>query len=170
MGVGIEDVVAVKVLEYGIVPPVANFKEVDPDLGRLNLSRGGRYPVHYALHLAAGFGSQISMTLLRKIPGGLDRVDNKAGYRRWLSEVSGLDLAETEVVKRVLRIQATAEPGRAAVASRWNAGTGPAVRTAAYGHRRRARPQPARVATPGRAVRVAAQQRLARGTRRRRPA
>src|SRR5207248_7248229 len=69
MGVGIEDVVAIKALETGIVPPVANFRDVDPDLGRLNLSRGGSYPVEYALRLAAGFGSQISMTLLRRTPG-----------------------------------------------------------------------------------------------------
>ena len=34
MGVGIEDVVAVKALETGIVPPVANFKEVDPGARR----------------------------------------------------------------------------------------------------------------------------------------
>jgi 3-oxoacyl-(acyl-carrier-protein) synthase len=34
MGTGIEDVVAVKALETGCVPPVANFKEVDPELGR----------------------------------------------------------------------------------------------------------------------------------------
>ena len=60
MGVGIEDVIATKILEYGIVPPVPNYKEVDPDLGRLNLSRGGRYAVNYALHLAAG--------LARKLP------------------------------------------------------------------------------------------------------
>ena len=59
MGAGVEDVVAVKALEYGIVPPVPNFKEPDPELGALNLSRGGRYPVQYALRLAAGFGSQI---------------------------------------------------------------------------------------------------------------
>ena len=78
MGAGVEDVIAVKILEYGIVPPVPNYKEVDPDLGVLNLSRGGRYPVQYALHLAAGFGSQIAMTLIRRIPGGHDRVDNKA--------------------------------------------------------------------------------------------
>ena len=60
---------------------------------RSNLSRGGRYPVQYALHLAAGFGSQISMTLLRRIPGGHDRVDNKGMYQRWLSDVSGSDMA-----------------------------------------------------------------------------
>ena len=36
------------------MPPVPNFQEVDPDLGVLNLSRGGSYPIAYALHLAAG--------------------------------------------------------------------------------------------------------------------
>ena len=49
MGAGIEEVVAVKALETGIVPPVANFRELDPELGLLNLSRGGAYPVGYAL-------------------------------------------------------------------------------------------------------------------------
>ena len=68
MAVGIEDVVAVKILETGIVPPVANFREVDPELGPLNLSRGGPYPVQYALRLGAGFGSQICMTLTRWVP------------------------------------------------------------------------------------------------------
>ncbi len=63
MAVGIEDVVSVKILETGIVPPVPNFKEVDPELGTLNLSKGGLYPVRYALRLGAGFGSQICMTL-----------------------------------------------------------------------------------------------------------
>ena len=43
MGVGIEDVVAVKALETGLVPPVANFKEVDPELGPLHLSPGGSH-------------------------------------------------------------------------------------------------------------------------------
>ena len=41
MGAGIEDVVAVKALETGIVPPVPNYKEPDPELGTLNLSLGG---------------------------------------------------------------------------------------------------------------------------------
>ena len=72
MATGIEDVLAVKALETGIVPPVPNFKEVDPELGTLNLSKGGQYPIEYALRLGAGFGSQISMTLLRwsKTPDG----------------------------------------------------------------------------------------------------
>ena len=54
MGAGIEDVVALKALETAIVPPVPNYEEADPDLGSLNLSTGGQYPVEYALRLAAG--------------------------------------------------------------------------------------------------------------------
>jgi hypothetical protein len=68
MAVGIEDVLAVKILETGIVPPVANFREVDPELGVLNLSRGGSYPVDFALRLGAGFGSQVAMSLFRWNP------------------------------------------------------------------------------------------------------
>ncbi|HEY4692279.1 MAG TPA: beta-ketoacyl synthase N-terminal-like domain-containing protein, partial [Bellilinea sp.] len=64
MGVGIEDVVAVKALQYGIVPPIAHYDgdfDPDPELGDLNLSQGGKYDVKYALRLGAGFGSQIAM-------------------------------------------------------------------------------------------------------------
>ena len=82
MGVGVEDVVAVKALETGIVPPVPNFRELDPDLGLLNLSHGGVYPIAYALRLAAGFGSQISMTLLRWTPvaDGRHRAPEELGF------------------------------------------------------------------------------------------
>ncbi len=128
MGVGIEDVIALKILEYGIVPPVPNHKEIDPDLGPLNLSRGGRYPVQFALHLAAGFGSQIAMTLTRRIPGALDRVDSPLQYQRWLDDVSGYDRAELEVVKRNLRIKADGVPHRTPIASPWRYGTEPVVR------------------------------------------
>ncbi len=133
MGVGVEDVIAVKILEHGIVPPVPNFREVDPELGPLNLSRGGRYPVQYAIHLAAGFGSQISLTFTRRIPGALDRVDNKPLYQRWLADVSGYDTAETEVVKRVLRVVAQGAPVRPPLPNRWQPGTGPTLRTVAGG-------------------------------------
>ncbi len=129
MGVGIEDVIAAKILEYGIVPPIPNYKEVDPDLGTLNFSRGGRYPVQYALHLAAGFGSQIALSLTRRIPGGLDRIDNKPRYQQWLDSISGYDQAETEVEKRVLRIKAEGAPVRQPAPSNWEYGTSPVVRT-----------------------------------------
>ncbi|HET9221190.1 MAG TPA: beta-ketoacyl synthase N-terminal-like domain-containing protein, partial [Roseiflexaceae bacterium] len=133
MGVGIEDVIALKILEHGIVPPVPNFKEVDPELGPLTLSRGGRYPVQYAIHLAAGFGSQIAMTLTRRIPGALDRVDSQPCYRRWLADVSGYDRPETEVVKRVLRIKAAGAPNQHPKPSTWQPGTEPTLRAAAAG-------------------------------------
>jgi acyl transferase domain-containing protein/NAD(P)-dependent dehydrogenase (short-subunit alcohol dehydrogenase family) len=117
MGTGIEDIVAVKALETGCVPPVANFKEVDPELGNLNLSKGGSYPVEYALRLGAGFGSQISMTLLRwmKFKNGVRRSPNQLGYEyriadhaawnAWLSGITGYPTADLEVVKRTLRVR-----------------------------------------------------------------
>ena len=117
MGTGIEDVVAVKALETGYVPPVANFKEVDPELGQLNLSKGGIYPVEYALHLGAGFGSQISMTLLRWVkskdgvrprPDSLGysyRVIDTNAWNGWLSRISGRAAADLEVVHRTLRVK-----------------------------------------------------------------
>ncbi len=103
MGAGIEDVVAIKALETGIVPPVPNFQETDPELGELNLSRGGAYPVRYALRLAAGFGSQIACRCCagRRCPTARHRQPDSSGYRlpdrrravwrRWLRRVSGQD-------------------------------------------------------------------------------
>ncbi len=126
MGTGIEDVVAVKALETGCVPPVANFKEVDPELGQLNLSKGGSYPVEYAIHLGAGFGSQISMMLLHwmKTKDGIRRSPNALGYAyriadetawsAWLTGIAGHPAANLEVVQRTLRVRDQASTGRAA--------------------------------------------------------
>ena len=128
MGVGIEDVVAVRSLETGLVPPVANFKEVDPELGALNLSRGGGYPVRYALRLAAGFGSQIGMALLRWVPppdgrrrspeelGFSNRIADAAAFKAWLGRLSGYDAPELEVDRRTLRVRDQGPAARAAVA------------------------------------------------------
>ncbi|HEX9043352.1 MAG TPA: beta-ketoacyl synthase N-terminal-like domain-containing protein, partial [Trebonia sp.] len=124
MGAGIEEVVAVKALETGIVPPVPNYREPDPELGQLNLSRGGAYPVRYALRLAAGFGSQISMTLLhwiepndgvRRPPSDLGfayRIADEPAWRSWLAAVTGRTDARLEVVQRTLRVtdDSTQEP------------------------------------------------------------
>ena len=117
MAAGVEDVLAVKALETGVVPPVANFKEIDPELGALNLSKGGAYPVEYALRLGAGFGSQISMTLLRWVTtkDGARRTPNALGYNyrvadantwsAWLSRIAGHPAADLEVVHRTLRVR-----------------------------------------------------------------
>ena len=117
MATGIEDVVAVKALETGCVPPVANFKEIDPELGPLNLSKGGMYPIEYVLRLGAGFGSQISMALLRwtgtqnglrpgpHALGYTNRVVDAAAWNTWLTRMAGHSSAELEVVSRTLRIR-----------------------------------------------------------------
>jgi acyl transferase domain-containing protein/NAD(P)-dependent dehydrogenase (short-subunit alcohol dehydrogenase family) len=134
MGVGIEDAVAITALETGIVPPVPNFREPDPELGPLHLSRGGAYPIRYALRLGAGFGSQISLTLLRQAApvggqrpepdarGFQSRLADEAGFARWLGQVSGDAEAELEVVDRTLRVvdrgpMTTARAARAAAAA-----------------------------------------------------
>ena len=116
MATGIEDVVAVKTLETGCVPPVANFKEIDPELGPLNLSKGGMYPVEYALRLGAGFGSQISMLLLhwvatkdrvRRSPNALGyayRIVDPEAWKAWLGQIAGTPAAALEVVQRTLRV------------------------------------------------------------------
>ena len=126
MATGIEDVVAVKALETGVVPAVANFKEVDPELGTLNLSKGGGYPIEYAIRLGAGFGSQISMTLLHWIAtrDGVRRRPNNLGYayrivddtcwKNWLSQVAGYPTADLEVVHRTLRVSDQRSGGRSA--------------------------------------------------------
>ena len=117
MGAGVEDVLAVKSLETGVVPPVANFKEVDPELGPLNLSKGGIYPVEYALRLGAGFGSQISMTLLHWVPtnnrvrpkssdlGYAYRIVNATAWNTWLSHLTSNPSPDLEVVHRTLRVR-----------------------------------------------------------------
>ncbi|MBT8493373.1 MAG: beta-ketoacyl synthase, partial [Deltaproteobacteria bacterium] len=116
MGAGIEDAVAVKILETGLVPPVANIKEIDPDLGELNLSKGGVYPVHYALRLGAGFGSQISLSLSRWVPsadgrrpttdqlGYEYRLTDRDAFETWLKRSAGHDSPVLEVESRTLRV------------------------------------------------------------------
>eukprot|EP00966_Prymnesium_polylepis_P072728 1688669-Prymnesium_polylepis.1 len=66
MGVCFEDVLAVAALSTGRAPPVVNHKVADPVLGPLRLSRGEPHDCKYALHFAAGFGSQVTYVLYRK--------------------------------------------------------------------------------------------------------
>jgi NAD(P)-dependent dehydrogenase (short-subunit alcohol dehydrogenase family) len=156
MGVGIEDILAVKALEHQTVPAVANIHhdfEPDRELGDLNLSRGGTYPVQYALRLGAGFGSQIAMTLMRRIPGELNRIDDQDSYDRWLAAVSGHDGARLEIQNRTLRIVDEGPPTRAPAPSTWTPGHGPTTWAIAPGGATVAAPRlapavPAPVPTP----------------------
>ena len=149
MGVGMEDVIAVKILEYGIVPPVPNFKEADPDLGALNLSRGGRYPVQYALHLAAGFGSQIAMTLTAPHSGR----PGPHGHQAALSALAGRHRRLRHGRARSRQTRAAC-PGAGPAAppargQRWRYGTGPTLPHRVAGQRPgQGRPNPGRRLAP----------------------
>jgi acyl transferase domain-containing protein len=163
MGTGIEDVLAVKALETGVVPPVPNYKEVDPELGTLNLAKGGTYPIHYALRLAAGFGSQVSITLQRWIPSadgrrptpqqlGFTYRTDQVVWNRWLSEVTGYDNPELEVIKQTLRVKEQGPPKRAPKPARPMDDIGAAVPAATVGAPAPAAPRPVAAAAAPRAV------------------
>ena len=98
MGVGIEDASMFHGMKTGRIPPIANHKETDPELGNLNLSKGGDYAnIQYGLRFAAGFGSQMALSLVRKWPVVGERIDGQR-FLAWNRE-----LANTEdVVMRVL--------------------------------------------------------------------
>ena len=106
MGAGLEDVIAVRCLNTGIVPPIANFQEADPELEGITLSKGGHYDFKYALRLAAGFGSQLGMTLLEKMwQEGTPRICDTAAHDAWLKQISGQQTPVLEVVQNTLRIK-----------------------------------------------------------------
>jgi acyl transferase domain-containing protein len=165
MGAGIEDVVAIKALETGVVPPVPNYREPDPELGPLNLSKGGVHPIRYALRLGAGFGSQISLSLLRWVPaqdgrrpapdalGYASRLADRTGFAAWLARMSGVADPELEVVKRTLRVRDARKAGSAdAAAPRPEEAAAPALASRPAGPpREEARPrapEPSRPAAP----------------------
>lgn len=69
MGVGIEDVIAVKALAENICPPIANFRKSDPLLGLNDNQIPQQTTQHnrrYVLRFAAGFGSQFAYILYRQ--------------------------------------------------------------------------------------------------------
>ena len=106
MGAGLEDAIAVRCLNTGLVPPIANFKEADPELEGITLSKGGHYNFKYALRLAAGFGSQLGMTLLEKVwQEGEPRIADEAKHASWLKAISGQEAPVLEVVQNTLRIK-----------------------------------------------------------------
>ena len=105
MGASTEDILAMRVLQRQEVPPIANFEQPDPDLGDLRISNGGKYEVDYALRFAAGFGSQLAVSLYRYRARQQDRVFNPGLERAWLRDLTGLEHPVMEVVKRTLRVR-----------------------------------------------------------------
>ena len=104
MGAGIEEVLAVKALQNQRIPHIANFKEPDPSLGDLRLSEGGEYELDYALRLAAGFGSQLALSVFRYRARTENRLYDADRYEQWLREVSGYEHFELTIDDRTLRV------------------------------------------------------------------
>ncbi|MBT5183781.1 MAG: beta-ketoacyl synthase, partial [Euryarchaeota archaeon] len=102
MGVGIEDASMFYGLMTGRIPPIANHKEVDPELGNLNLSKGQAYPnLRYGMRFAAGFGSQIGLSLVRKCDYSGDRID-KQKLLTWNQSLAGTSNLELRVLQNKL--------------------------------------------------------------------
>ena len=102
MGVGIEDAAMFYGLMTGKIPPIANHKEVDPELGNLKLSKGGAYPeLKYGMRFAAGFGSQIGLSLVRKCEYTGDRI-NRQKLLTWNQSIAGTPNIELRVLQNKL--------------------------------------------------------------------
>ena len=98
MGVGIEDASMLYGMLTGRIPPIANHKEHDPELGDLNLSKGGDYPnLEYGLRFGAGFGSQIALSLVRKWKIDGERIDGNK-FMKWVCGLAD----SNNVVLRIL--------------------------------------------------------------------
>ena len=104
MGVGVEDVVALRCLQKRSLPPIPNLRVPDPEFKDMNLSLGGHCDAEYALRLAAGFGSQIVMSLYKIASHEENRVTDFASNRKWLKEISGYQDPVVSIQNRTLRM------------------------------------------------------------------
>ena len=102
MGVGIEDASMFYGLMTGRIPPIANHKEVDPELGDLNLSKGGEYPnLNYGMRFGAGFGSQIALSFVRKCQIEGERIDADV-FMNWIREQANSNEIDMRVLQNKL--------------------------------------------------------------------
>ena len=101
MGASIEEAVSAKALQYQRIPPVVNYKEEDPELCGLNLSKGGEYEFEYVLRAVAAFGGQGNYHLMQRIAKGDERIVDNRVYREWIERISSKD-AELKYYGRIL--------------------------------------------------------------------
>lgn len=104
MGVGVEDIVALRCLQKRMLPPIPNLKQPDPEFSDLNLSRGGTCNANYALRLAAGFGSQIVMALYKSLSHEENRITDLHAHRNWLKALTGYADPVISVEDRTLKV------------------------------------------------------------------
>ena len=105
MGVGVEDIVALRCLQKKFLPPIPNLKVPDPEFQDMNLSAGGPCEAQYALRLAAGFGSQIVMSLYKGIAREENRVTDFGANREWLKEITNFKDPVITIENRIMRVK-----------------------------------------------------------------
>lgn len=88
MGASIEEAVSAKALQFQKIPPVVNYRQPDPELEGLNLSKGGAYEFEYVLRAVAAFGGQGNYHLMQRIANGEERIVDKKAYREWIDGIS----------------------------------------------------------------------------------
>ncbi len=105
MGVGVEDIVALRCLQKKFLPPIPNLKVPDPEFQDMNLSAGGPSEASYAFRLAAGFGSQIVMSLYKVMACEENRVTDFGANRQWLKEITGFKDPVITIENRILKVK-----------------------------------------------------------------
>ncbi|MHA1611736.1 MAG: beta-ketoacyl synthase N-terminal-like domain-containing protein, partial [Promethearchaeota archaeon] len=100
-GTGIEEAVAIKSMELGHIPPIANYTKIDPMYSRYNFSKGSQERKKYAIRFAAGFGSQVAMVLFRLNTPENRIISNK--FNQWLKSIAGSE--DLFLDGRVLKIK-----------------------------------------------------------------
>ncbi|MFZ5988671.1 MAG: SDR family NAD(P)-dependent oxidoreductase [Bacillota bacterium] len=88
MAASIEEAVAAKALQYQKIPPVANYREPDPELEGLNLSQGGSYNFEFVIRMVTGYGAQGNYHLLQKLASGDQRIFDNKLYQEWLRSLT----------------------------------------------------------------------------------
>ncbi len=106
LGASIDEAVCAKALQYQKVPPVVNYKELDPELEGLNLSKGGAYDFEFVLRAVSAFGGQGNYHLMQRIANGDERIVDKKAYREWINMISSQN-AELKNYGRILVVEDT---------------------------------------------------------------
>ncbi|HDZ17112.1 MAG TPA: SDR family NAD(P)-dependent oxidoreductase [archaeon] len=116
MGAGIEEAVAIKSMEKGLIPPMANLDRIDPNYTKFNFSKGSKERKKYALRFAAGFGSQVAIVLFR-----LKSFENRfadSQYEKWLQSMGGSEnklFMDSRVLKMNVELVSTIDTSNIAL-------------------------------------------------------